>query len=92
VVLGEVLKEEGFVALPRRLDEERPEGPRPTIEPVADVREFSLVPRTFSTPRRRTVSVRPRSGPPRPQSPPASTPEERLPTQVQSMIAEYERA
>ena len=49
VVLGEVLKEEGFVALPRRLDEERPEGPRPTIEPVADVREFSLVPRTFST-------------------------------------------
>lgn len=45
----EVLKEEGFAALPRRLDEERPDYPRPTIEPVADVRVFSLAPRTFST-------------------------------------------
>lgn len=45
----EVLKEEGFAALPRRLDEERPDYPRPTIEPVADVRDFSLAPRTFST-------------------------------------------
>ena len=45
----EVLKEEGFAALPRRLDEERPDYPRPTIEPVADVREFSLAPHTFST-------------------------------------------
>jgi len=45
----EVLKEEGFAPLPRRLDEERPDYPRPTIEPVADVREFSLAPRTFST-------------------------------------------
>jgi hypothetical protein len=45
----EVLKEEGFAALPRRLDEERPDYPRPTVEPVADVREFSLAPRTVST-------------------------------------------
>jgi len=45
----EVLKEEGFAPLPRRLDEERPDYPRPTIEPVADVREFSLAARTFST-------------------------------------------
>jgi hypothetical protein len=45
----EVLKEEGFAPLPRRLDGERPDYPRPTIEPVADVREFSLAPRTFST-------------------------------------------
>ena len=45
----EVLKEEGFAALPRRLDEERPGYPRPTIEPVADVRKFSLAPHTFST-------------------------------------------
>lgn len=45
----EVLKEEGFAALPRRLDEERPDYPRPTIEPVADVREFSLAPRTFAS-------------------------------------------
>ena len=45
----EVLKEEGFAPLPRRLDEERPDYPRPTIEPVADVREFSLAARTFTT-------------------------------------------
>jgi len=45
----EVLKEEGFAPLPRRLDEERPDYPRPTIEPVADVRDFSLAPRSFAT-------------------------------------------
>ena len=45
----EVLKEEGFAPLPRRLNEERPDYPRPTIEPVADVRDFSLAARTFST-------------------------------------------
>jgi hypothetical protein len=45
----EVLKAEGFAALPRRLDEERPDRPRPTVEPVADVREFSLLPRRFTT-------------------------------------------
>ena len=31
----EVLRELGFAALPRRLDEERPERPRPTVESVA---------------------------------------------------------
>jgi len=45
----EVLKEEGFAPLPRRLDEERPDYPRPTVEAVADVREFSLQPRSFTT-------------------------------------------
>lgn len=45
----EVLKVEGFAPLPRRLDEERPNYPRPTIEPVADVRSFSLEPRKFTT-------------------------------------------
>jgi len=45
----EVLKEEGFAPLPRRLDEERPDYPRPTIEPVADVREFSLASHRFTT-------------------------------------------
>jgi len=45
----EVLKEEGFAPLPRRLDEERPDYPRPTVEPAADVRQFSLAPRAFST-------------------------------------------
>jgi len=45
----EVLKEEGFAPLPRRLDAERPDRPRPTIEPIADVRNLSLAPRTFTT-------------------------------------------
>lgn len=47
--IREVLKEEGFAPLPRRLDEERPDYPRPTIEAVADAREFSLQPRSFTT-------------------------------------------
>lgn len=45
----EVLKVEGFAPLPRRLDEERPQLPRPTIEAVADVRSFSLAPRRLTT-------------------------------------------
>lgn len=45
----EVLKEEGFAALPRRLDEERPDRPRPIVEAIADVRSFSLAPRRFAT-------------------------------------------
>jgi hypothetical protein len=45
----EVLAAEGFAPLPRRLDEERPARPRPSIEPVADVRAFALAPRTFTT-------------------------------------------
>jgi len=45
----EVLKAEGFSALPRRLDQERPQQPRPTIEAVADARAFSLAPRKFFT-------------------------------------------
>src|SRR6058998_2902485 len=45
----EVLREEGFEALPRRLDSERPDRPRPTVEPIADVRSVSLAPRTFTT-------------------------------------------
>ncbi len=45
----EVLKAEGFAPLPRRLDEERPDYPRPTAEPISDVREFSLEPRSFTT-------------------------------------------
>ena len=45
----EVLREEGFARLPRRLDEERPSAPRPTVEAVADVRTFSLESRSFTT-------------------------------------------
>lgn len=47
--VGELLKAEGFSKLPRRLDEERPDGPRPTVQPVADARLFSLEPRRFVT-------------------------------------------
>ena len=42
----ELLRDEGFAALPRRLDEHRPARLGPTAEPVADVREFSLTPGT----------------------------------------------
>lgn len=45
----EVLKEEGFAPLPRRLDEERPDAPRPEIEAVADRRAFSTASRRFIT-------------------------------------------
>src|SRR3990170_4806004 len=45
----EVLNAEGFAALPRRLDEERPARPHPTVEAVADARAFSLAPRRFQT-------------------------------------------
>ena len=45
----ELLKAEGFAALPRRLDEERPERARPSTEAAADVRQLSLTPRRFDT-------------------------------------------
>jgi len=45
----EILAKEGFAPLPRRLDEERPSLVRPTIEAVADVRNFVLVPGEFAT-------------------------------------------
>lgn len=45
----ELLKAEGFAPLPRRLDEERPQRPGPTVEAVADVRAFSMEPRKFFT-------------------------------------------
>ncbi|MBW2259431.1 MAG: transposase [Deltaproteobacteria bacterium] len=48
-MVGIILKEEGFSRLPRRRDEERPPGARPTIAPVADLREFDLSPRRFRT-------------------------------------------
>ena len=39
----EVLREQGFAPLPRRMDEERQAKPGPTVEPVADVRGFELL-------------------------------------------------
>jgi hypothetical protein len=47
----EVLREEGFAPLPRRGDDERLERLGPTAEPVADVREFALLPGTRFTTR-----------------------------------------
>jgi hypothetical protein len=47
--IRELLKAEGFSPLPRRLDEERPVHPSPTIEATADVRALSLAPRRFTT-------------------------------------------
>ena len=44
-----ILREEGFARLPRRRDEERPSGPRPTVADVADVRNLDLTPRQFRT-------------------------------------------
>jgi hypothetical protein len=44
-----LLKAEGFARLPRRLDDERPPGSRPTTADVADVRQLDLAPRSFRT-------------------------------------------
>jgi transposase len=45
----EVLAEEGFAPLPRRLDEERPFRVGPTAEAVANVQDFILTDREFTT-------------------------------------------
>ncbi len=47
--IRDILREEGFAPLPRRLDEERPERLGPAVQPVADVRSFSLEEREFTT-------------------------------------------
>lgn len=44
-----ILKEEGFTRLPRRRDEQRPAGPRPTVAPTADLRALDLTPRQLRT-------------------------------------------
>jgi transposase len=45
----EVLAEEGFAPLPRRLDEERPGRIGPNAQAVANVGDFVLSPREFTT-------------------------------------------
>src|SRR5215471_8359741 len=47
--VSQLLKAEGFARLPRRRDEERPPGSRPTTADVADVRQLDLGPRQFRT-------------------------------------------
>src|SRR5271165_2847714 len=45
----EVLAEEGFAPLPRRRDEERPQRVGPSAQAVANVHDFILAPREFTT-------------------------------------------
>jgi hypothetical protein len=49
VAVSDVLRKEGFVKLPRRGDDERPPGTKPTAADRADVRTLSLEPRTVRT-------------------------------------------
>ena len=49
VAVAQVLKDEGFARLPRRADDERPSGSRPTTADVADVRQLDLSPQSFRT-------------------------------------------
>src|SRR5208337_690644 len=49
VAIATVLKQEGFARLPRRKDDERPTGTKPTAADPADVRALSLEPRTLRT-------------------------------------------
>src|ERR1700730_3341557 len=49
VAVAQILKEEGFARLPRRADDERLPGSRPTTADVADVRQLDLSPRSFRT-------------------------------------------
>jgi hypothetical protein len=49
VAVSQVLKAEGFARLPRRADDERPPGSRPTTADVADVRQLDLSPRQLRT-------------------------------------------
>jgi hypothetical protein len=44
-----VLQQEGFARLPRRGDDERPTGTKPTAADTADARALSLEPRTLRT-------------------------------------------
>lgn len=47
--VARLLKDAGFAKLPRRADEERPQGPKPEVAAVADVRQLDLSPRRFRT-------------------------------------------
>jgi hypothetical protein len=49
VAVAAVLKKEGFAKLPRRKDEERPPGTKPTAADHADARALTLEPRSIHT-------------------------------------------
>jgi transposase len=49
VTVNQILRDEGFARLPRRLDEERPPGAKPEQADVADVQQLDLSPRSLPT-------------------------------------------
>jgi len=49
ISVARVLKEEGFAKLPRRYDEERPEGVRPIAAEQSNAKSLCLEPRSFRT-------------------------------------------
>ena len=49
VSVSKILKQEGFARLPRRADDERPDGLQPTVADVADVGRLDLAPQTLRT-------------------------------------------
>lgn len=49
VAVAQILRQEGFSKLPRRGDDERPPGTRPTAAERADARALNLQPRTLRT-------------------------------------------
>ena len=49
MAVSKILRKEGFAPLPRRRDDERPDGTRPTAADRSDVRELCLEPRTVRT-------------------------------------------
>ncbi len=49
VAVTNILREEGFAKLPRRMDQERPPGTKPTAADQANVKAFDSSPRMFRT-------------------------------------------
>ena len=49
VSVSKILKQEGFARLPRRADDERPDGLQPTVADVANVGSLDLAPQTLRT-------------------------------------------
>ncbi len=49
VAINQILRDEGFARLPRRLDEERPPGTKPEQADSANVEQLDLSPRSFRT-------------------------------------------
>jgi transposase len=49
VTVNQILRDEGFARLPRRLDEERPPGAKPEQADIADVQQLDLSPRSLHT-------------------------------------------